>query len=77
MNSHEMIRRAEKVDKLVDALVSAGVSAAVTATLDPIDWKAVARVAGCNPPNSDTTKKAVIERLEQIERAVARKVALV
>ena len=77
MNSFELKTRAEKVDKLVDALAAAGVSAAVAATLDEIDWKAVARVAKCNPPNSDTTKNAVVERLEQIERAAARKAAVI
>lgn len=77
MNAHEMAARDRKVSKLVDALVDAGVTAAVARTLDSTEWGAVARLGKCNPPNSDLTKQAVYGRLEQIERAAARKAVAV
>lgn len=73
MTIQEMRARELKVSKLVDALLDAGISSGVAATLDDTDWAAVARLAKCHPPHSDPTKRAVIERMEQIEHALARK----
>jgi anaerobic glycerol-3-phosphate dehydrogenase len=66
-NPYKLIRRAEKVRKLVAALHNAGATGKQLRTFDDAKWREIAGIVGVNYP-SWQSQAEVIRDLESLEK---------
>ncbi len=63
MNSSEMFNREKKAAKLAAVLFKCGATTEDVMSATPEMWEMCAQAAGCHPPNSQETVRAVVEQL--------------